>query len=310
MATALRKCFSAAFALWLIATLSFTFLYCLPGDPARMILGPHASNETISQFRSKAGLDQSLVVQYSRFIWRLGHLNLGNSFTFHQPVTELLRERGGSTLKLTAGATTFVLLFGFALPLTLELIRKPKLMWVCESVLTTAALAPPYVLAIGALLLVVGGLGWISVMFEPERLAAWVLPSAVLGTYPAALVFRLFSERLHEELRSAYVRRARALGLSHARVLFAEVLPNALPAALAALTNSLAFFVTGAFFVEIVFGIPGWGRLAQEALRNKDMSVLSGLCLAFGFAMLLLSAALDLIQREMDPRVAHTNAHF
>src|ERR1035441_4857565 len=117
MLTALRKSLSVVAALWLIATLSFLLLYTLPGDPARMILGPHASGEAIAQFRQNAGLDQPLASQYTRFLARLAHLDLGASFTFRQPVTNLLRERGGATLKLTIGATMFVLIFGFGLPL-------------------------------------------------------------------------------------------------------------------------------------------------------------------------------------------------
>lgn len=302
MAILFKRFVSAVFALWLVATLSFVLLFFLPGDPARMILGPHASSEAIKQFKYEAGLDQSLPVQYIRFIARLAHINLGQSFTFRQPVTELLRTRGGATLKLTIGATVSVLLVGFGLPIVFELVREKRLVRVCDHVLSMAALAPPYVLGIAVLLLFAGRLGWISVVFEPQRFTSWVLPSAVLGAYPTALVYRLFAGRLGEEMQAPYVRRARAFGLPHTRIVCSEALPNALPAALAALVNSLAYFVTGAFFVEAVFGIPGWGRLAQEALRNKDMAVLSGLCLAFAIAMLLLSAVLDLIQRQLDPR--------
>ncbi|MGH8759145.1 MAG: ABC transporter permease subunit [Burkholderiales bacterium] len=179
----------------------------------------------------------------------------------------------------------------------------------CDRTLAVLALAPPYVLAIAGLLVGAGWLGWISVVFDPSRFTAWLLPAAALGAYPAALVLRLFAGRLKEELAAPYACRARALGLSLPHVVLREVVPNALPAALAALANSLAYFATGAFFVEAVFGIPGLGRLAQEALRNKDMAVLAGLCLVFAIVVLLLSATLNALQRWLDPRVNRAEDH-
>jgi len=305
----LRRLVSFVFALWLILSLSFVLIYCLPGDPARIILGPLASAQSIAEFRNQAGLDDSLSVQYGHYMQRLLALDFGDSIAFRRPVNQMLKERGQATFLLSIGATAFMLAYGFILPLLLELLRYDGILRLFDRSIAVLALAPPYVLAIAGLLAGAGWLGWTNVIFDGSTVTAWILPSIALGAYPAALVFRLFSGRLADELKAAYTLNARALGMSQARIVLIEILPNALPAALAAVANSLAYFVTGAFFVEVVFGIPGWGRLTQEALRNKDVAILTGLCLAFAVIVLCLSATLDVIQRAIDPRVRKSNAH-
>ena len=304
-----RRAISVTFALWLITTISFLLIYCLPGDPARIILGPLASAESIAEFRAKAGLDQALTVQYSRYIQDLLFLDFGQSSALRRPVIELLQERGQATLLLAFGATIFVFVYSFILPLLLEFLRCNNSIRFFDHSVSVLALAPPYVLAITGLLIGAGWLNWTNVVFDNGQVTAWILPSIALGAYPTALVYRLFSGRLADELKSSYSLNARALGLSQFRIVFVEILPNALPAALAALANSLAYFVTGAFFVEVVFGIPGWGGLTQEALRNKDVAMLSGLCVAFAVIVLLLSVTLDAIQKKLDPRLKRAHAN-
>ena len=157
-------------------------------------------------------------------------------------------------------------------------------------------------LASAALFILAGWLGWFPVVFNAGGISSWVLPSLVLSAYPVALVLKIFADSLRAQLTLPYARRARAFGFPHAFIVWKEVLPNALPAAIAAVVNGLAYFVTGAFFVEVVFGLPGLGRLGQEALRQKDIALLTGVCLAFAAAMVVLSLVLDLLQQWLSPR--------
>jgi ABC-type dipeptide/oligopeptide/nickel transport system permease component len=119
----------------------------------------------------------------------------------------------------------------------------------------------------------------------------------------------LLNEQIARAMQSPYVTTARALGYGERDVLLRFALPNALTPAMAALANGLAFFVTGSFFVEVVFGIGGWGTLAYEAVRNKDIAVLVGVTIIFGAAICAVSALLQLTLLALDPRATTRDEH-
>ena len=223
-----------------------------------------------------------------------------------RPVRALLLERGKVTLKLTAVAAAIVVLFGFLFPIGLRLVRRRWLTTFYDAILQVGAVSPAYVLATVGLLIGGAWLGLIPIVFDASQPKNWLIPAAMLSAYPTAIVVQLFSSRLEQESNSVYARRARALGLPPAYIVIVEVVPNALPTALAALANSLTYFVTGSFFVESVFGIPGLGRLTQEALRNKDVNVLAGVCYLYSFIVLFLFVSLDFLQSKLDPRTRRT----
>jgi ABC-type dipeptide/oligopeptide/nickel transport system permease component len=256
----------------------------------------------VCAFRRTAGLDQPIATQYARFVTRAARLDLGDSLVQRRPVTSLLRERGYQTLTLLAVASALLVSFGIIVPVLLQLSKVSIVRESYAALWTLAAVAPPYVLSIVALLLVAVRLSLVPVTFEPARASAWILPAAVLAAYPIAVTIRLLNEQSAHALQSPYVTTARALGYPERDVLLRFALPNALTPAMAAIANGLAFFVTGSFFVEVVFGIGGWGTLAYEAVRNKDIAVLVGVTIIFGTAICLVSALLQLALLALDPR--------
>lgn len=288
--------------LWLIVTAAFVCAYALPGDPARMILGQRATPASIAAFRHATGLDESIGVQYARFVARAARLQLGDSLVQRRPVLSLLRERGSQTLALLLVATMMLATFGMIVPVLLQLIDRRGVREAYGALWTLVAVAPPYVLSIVALLLFAVRLALVPVTFDPDRATAWLLPAAVLAAYPIAVTIRLLNEQIDRARQSPYVTAARALGFAERDVLLKFAVPNALTPALAALANGLAFFVTGSFFVEVVFGISGWGTLAYEAVRNKDIAVLVGVTIVFGAGICLISAVLQLVLIALDPR--------
>jgi peptide/nickel transport system permease protein len=291
--------------LWLILTAAFLCAYGLPGDPARMILGQRATTASIAAFRHAAGLDESIAVQYGRFVQRALTLDLGDSLVQRRPVLSLLRERGHQTLTLLLVATVLLGLFGVIVPVLLRLVdgRALRTLRVAYAASwTLVAVAPPYVLSILALLLVAVRLALVPVTFDPTLASAWILPAAVLAAYPIAVTIRLLNAQIDRVLHAPYVMTARALGYAERDVLLRFVVPNALTPAMAALANGLAFFVTGSFFVEVVFGIGGWGTLAYEAVRNKDIAVLVGVSITFAAGICTISAVLQFVLLMLDPR--------
>jgi peptide/nickel transport system permease protein len=291
----------------LIVTTSFAVVYLLPGDPARMILGPRASSETVAQFRQQAGLDKGIASQYAKFVGRLAHLDLGDSLIYRRPVIDVLGERLDRTAALIGTAVAIMLFCAIAVPLLLRTIGLSLADEAVRCVWTGLAAAPPYVLALLTLTLFAGRLGVLPGVFEPDRWSCWFAAGLVLAVYPTALVSRLFASGLNAEMASDYALRAHAHGFSDASTLIREALVNALNAPLSAIANGLAYFFTGTFFVEVAFGIGGLGSLTYEAVRNKDVTVIAGVCLLFAVSISGLSLVLDIAHHAFVPRLRRSH---
>lgn len=291
----------------LIVTTSFAVVYLLPGDPARMILGPRASADTIAQFRLDAGLNDSVGRQYLAFIDRLARLDLGESLVYRRPVLDVLRERLGRTFTLISVALAVMLVFAIIAPL---LLRAGGLLWIDGLIRQSwigLAAAPPYVLALLTLTLFAGHLALLPAVFAPDRWRCWLAAGVVLAVYPTALVSRLFANALDVEMGSDYALRARAQGFHDTSILLREAVVNASSAPLSAIANGLAYFFTGTFFVEVAFGIGGLGSLTYDAVRNKDLTLIAGVCLFFAVAISVLSFVLDLAHHALVPRLRRSH---
>jgi len=291
----------------LILVVAFFVVYRLPGDPARMILGPRADAETVQRFRTQAGLDRPIWLQFGGFATRSLRLDFGDSLIQRRPVIQLIRERAGYTLKLVAYALAILVWFAILLPLALSSMGLHSADRVVRSLWGAAAAAPPYVLALITLVVMAGFLRWLPAVFEPDRFICWLFPSAVLAVYPTSLVSRLFANALERAMTSDYAVRARAQGFPDRVILLKEAVINAATAPVSALANGLAYFVTGTFFVEAAFGIGGLGTLTYDSIRNKDVTVLASICLLFAFVVSAVSAVLDLSQHLMDPRLRRSH---
>jgi len=291
----------------LIVTTSFAVIYLLPGDPARMILGPRASSDTIAQFRRDAGLDEGVGRQYLTFMGRLIRLDLGESLVHRRPVLDVLRERLDPTLRLIGVALGVMLFFAVIVPLLLRAGGLHRLDGFIRQIWIGLAAAPPYVLAVLTLTLFAGSLAVLPALFAPDQWRCWLAAGVVLAVYPTALVSRLFASALNLEMGSDYALRARAQGFQDASILFREALVNASSAPLSAIANSLAYFFAGTFFVEVAFGIGGLGSLTYDAVRNKDLTVIAGVCLLFAVVISLLSFALDLAHHALVPRLRRSH---
>lgn len=291
----------------LILMTSFFAIYRLPGDPARMILGPRASAQSVEQFRESIGLNDPVVEQFQHFVTRIATLDLGESLAYRRPVVTLLSERIGPTLHLIGYAFLTLLLFAVFLPIVLRVAGLGLVDNGLRALWTGFSVAPPYVLALLTLTLMAGFLRVLPAVFERDRLSCWIAASFVLAAYPTALASRLFHDALATALLSEYSTRARAQGFSDAAILLREALVNALTAPVSAIANGLAYFFTGTFFVEVAFGVGGIGSLTYEAIQSKDMTVLAGVCLLFAVVISALSAVLDLAQHLLNPRLRRSH---
>lgn len=303
-----RRLARLTIAIWLIVSFAFLLVYALPGDPARLILGQRASAETVEQFRSATGLNQPLAHQYARFIERSMQLDFGESLVQRRPVRDVIAERAQQTLILAFVAMMMVLVFAFVIPIINAIWLPTKASQGMSHVWGAFAAMPPYVLAVVLLMFFGAGLRWVPMLFNADRPLSWLLPALVLATYPISIVLKLFQQELALAPSHLYAVRARAYGFSPREILISEILPNILTPSLAAFANSLAFFVTGTFFVEVVFGITGLGGLTYESIRNKDLPLLVGLCVVFATAITLISVFLEMAITIINPHVRQHHA--
>ncbi len=311
-----------------VATLSFVVAQLLPGDPARVMLGPQASSEDVAHARRLYGLDQPLPVQYARY-WRrllhagppgrgdahascaaLGggvHLDLGYSFLYQRPVVDLLAARIPRSAELGLAAVLVQLAFGLGLGVLAAARRGTAWDDAATGVSLLGISAPTflvgfllqYLLAYKWRLLPLDGYGGTPV----DHLRSLVLPALTLGVFGSALYARLVRDELGGILAEDFVRTARAKGASPARVLVVHALRNALVpiATLAAL--ELGTLVGGAVVTERIFRWPGVGQMAVEALLNRDAPVVFGTVLFTSTAVVVATIAVDLLAGALDPRL-------
>jgi peptide/nickel transport system permease protein len=306
--TALSRLGWMGVSVWLIVTIAFSAISALPGDTARMVLGRQASVETVSAFRHNSGLDLPWWRQYLVFVGNILHLRLGDSLGLHRPVATVISERLQATLQLIGVAVALVLILSFLLPMLLRVAGLKRVLSVYTNAFLLLGITPPYVLGVVLVACFAGILKWMPAIFDPGRPFEWLLPGLVLAAYPVTLVLRLFDQQLEQATASPYALRARSYGLPRTVILVRELLPNALPVALAGLANGLAGFVTGTFFVEVTFGIPGLGWLTWQAIANRDIPLLAALCMLFAVAVTAVSALLDLARFGLDPRLRGQHA--
>jgi peptide/nickel transport system permease protein len=332
LARALRRLGWGLLVIVGVATLSFMVAQMLPGDPARMMLGPQASPADVAHVRALYGFDRPLPVQYARYWGRLVHrgptpidpkhdeahrscaaplpgvhLDLGFSFHQRKAVTELLLDRIPRSAELALAAVLVQLLVGLGLGLVAAARRGTAWDDAAIGVALVGISAPTfllglvlqYLLAYKLRVLPYDGFG----TTPGEHLRSLVLPALTLGLTGSALYARLLRDELGGILAQDYVRTARAKGASPLRVLFVHGLRNALVPVATFAALELGALVGGAVVTEKLFRWPGVGQLAVEALLNRDAPVIFGTVLFTSTAMVASTLALDLIYALLDPRM-------
>jgi peptide/nickel transport system permease protein len=329
---ALRRLGAALVILVGVATLSFVVAQLLPGDPARMMVGPQASADDVAHVRALYGLDEPMGVQYARYWKRLVHtgpapqgkkrdpahascadvalgvhLDLGFSFFYRKPVVDLLAARIPRSAELALAAVLAQLAIGLFLGVTAAVRRGTAWDDVAMGSTLIAMSAPTfliglllqYVLAYKAALVPLDGYG----ATPGEHLRSLILPALTLGLFGSALYARLVREELGVLLGEDFVRTARAKGASRARALVVHALRNALVPIVTVAALELGTLVGGAVVTERLFRWPGVGGLAVEALLNRDAPVIFGTVLFTSAAVVASTLLLDLATVLLDPRI-------
>ncbi|QJD16579.1 ABC transporter permease [Paracoccus sanguinis] len=298
----LRRLVQAALILLGVSLITFWLLYILPADPVRQIAGRSATPEVVENIRRQLGLDQPIWVQYGRYLWGLLHGDMGRSYLQRTDVASLIAARLPATLQLMVGAILAELVIGLTLGIVAALNRGRPLDTGLMVTSFVAVSAPQFVVALLLLYVFAVKLGWFPIGGY-GTLAHLVLPSVTLGIMGAGWYSRMMRSSMLDVMRADYIRTARAKGLSRPRVILRHALPNAILPIVAMIGMDIGIFMGGVVVVESVFGWPGIGQLAWQAIQRVDIPIIMGVTLTSAVAIVLGNLLADLIAPFIDPRI-------
>lgn len=313
MTVLLLRRFATLLLTLLAATLVvFVVLELLPGDPAAVILGTGAREDTLAALRAQLGLDRPPLERYLDWLWGLLQGRLGQSYTYGVPVAQLIAERAVVSLPLALLA--ILLSTAIAVPVgVLAAGRRGRLAdTLAMGVSQLGVAVPNFWLAMLLVLFFAVWLGWVPAGgfagweegFWPA-LRSLLLPALALALPQAAILARLTRSAVLECLAEDYVRTARAKGLGRSAAIWRHAVPNALIPVVTILGLQLSFLVAGTIIIENVFYLPGIGRLTFQAIAQRDLTVVRDLVVAIAGFVIIVNFIVDLLYLWLDPRLRH-----
>jgi len=298
----LRRLIQSVLILIGVSLITFVLLYLLPADPVRQIAGRSATAETVESIRRQLGLDQPFLVQYGRYLWSLVQGDFGRSYLQKTDVSVLLVSRLPATLLLMVAAIFCELALGLTLGVIAALYRGRPLDNSLMVGSFVAVSAPQFVVALLLLYVFSVKLRWLPIGGY-GTFAHLVLPAATLGILGSGWYARIMRSSMLDVLRADFIRTARAKGLGRARVVLGHALPNAILPIVAMVGLDIGIFMSGIVVVESVFGWPGIGQLAWQAIQRVDIPIIMGVTLVSAIAIVLGNLLADLIAPIIDPRI-------
>jgi peptide/nickel transport system permease protein len=289
-------------------TLAVFLVVHMSGDPAALYMGPEGTKEDYEILRTALGFHRPLPEQYGRFLLRAVQGDFGRSLRHRQPTLPLVLERFPATITLALAA--MALAAALALPLgVLAAVRRGSLVDSAAMVLALAGQCmPTFWLGILLILAFAVHLRWVPV-YGGEGVATLVLPAATLGAWAMARTARITRSSMLEVLNQEFLRTARAKGVGELAVVLRHALRNGAIPIVTALGLELGNLLGGAVITEAVFAYPGVGRLAVEAVINKDVPLIQAVVFAVAATLLLLNVVIDLAYCALDPRVRLGHQH-
>lgn len=290
-----------------VAAATFLLLHAIPGDPARQVLGLHASAAAIAALRHRWGLDSSLASQFGRYIGDVVTLKLGDSYVYGLPVTTIIAQRIGETAGLVAIATVIAVAITLPLAAIAASHRDRAADHAVRGVSVIGLGMPSFwlgivlieVFAVHLRLLPVGGSG--SGLLG--HLEALLLPSLTAALAIVPLLVRSLRVGMLDVLGADFVAAERANGLGELRVLVWHVARNALIPTLTLLGLNIAFLIGSTVIVENVFALNGLGSLLVSSISSRDFPMVQAITLVLAVSVVAINLATDLAAARLDPRI-------
>jgi peptide/nickel transport system permease protein len=288
-----------------VSILTFSILHLLPGDPVLVMLGETGGTpERVAELRERLGLNDSILVQYGRFLGNVLRGDLGRSVRSNRPVLDEIGQQALSTLQLTFTGLGLAILLGVSLGVLAARHQSSWLDKLCLVLSLVGVSMPSFWLGMLLIFLFSLNLGWLPATGQggPERL---VLPALTLAVQAMAVIALLTRSNMREVLNQEYITTGRAKGLSDQTLLLRHALKNALIPVVTIVGLQFGALLGGAVVIENVFARQGMGRLAVEAILNRDFPVVQGVVLVAATIYVLINLLVDISYAVLDPRIRY-----
>lgn len=306
-----KRLISSIITLFLITFISFIFVALLPGEPAELLLGEFATPEKVAKINSQWGLDKPIILRYFMWLKNILQGDFGKSILSQKPTLGLIKNAWPVSFQLCLMAMIFSCLTGIPAGIFI-VILKPKSQRFLMSITLIAQSIPSFVT--GLLLIIIISInlkllpssGYVSFFENPlKNLQAMLLPSISLGLVVSAFLARFTRGCILDILQENYIRTARSKGLKEYVILLKHSFRPALIPIVSLLGTQIVWFLGGAIIQEIVFVLPGMGRLIVRSVMNRDYSVIQGIILIMAATAALANLAVDLLYGFLDPRIRY-----
>ena len=283
--------------------LVFTMNYISPGDPARMLAGDNASEETVEQIREEFGLNKSFIERFFDYTKRLVfHADLGTSYKTKRSVSSEIFDR----LPTTIGLAMTSLLVGMLIALPIGVVSAIKQNTYLDNSLMVIALVgvsmPAFWEALMLIIIFAIKLKWLP-SFGFSSFKHWILPAFTIGTGAAGALARITRSSMLEVIRQDFIRTARAKGQSERKVIWDHALKNSMIPIITAAGIQLGYMLGGAVLTETVFAIPGIGLFMVQAIKARDYPAVQGGVVILAILFCAMNLVVDIIYAYVDPRI-------
>ncbi|UED75757.1 nickel ABC transporter permease [Brevibacillus sp. DP1.3A] len=300
-----KRLLSGIIVLFGLSVFTFLLIHLIPGDPVRIMLGQRATVEQIESLRGELGLNKPLVVQYLDYASGVLKGDLGTSLKTGRPVSTEIADRFPATAKMAVGSLVVAVVIGIGLGVLAAKYKDTPIDGAIMTFSTFGMSIPGFWLGLLVILVFSVHLGWFPIA-GGTGLKDMVLPAFTLGTLMATALSRLTRAGMVEVLSNDYIRTARAKGMNERIVLLRHAFRNVMIPIVAVIGLELAGLLGGAVIVEQVFGWPGVGTLAIQAISSRDFPMIQGTTLFIGAVYVLVVILIDVLYALLDPRIDYS----
>ncbi|QDS37575.1 nickel ABC transporter permease [Brevibacillus brevis] len=300
-----KRLLSGIIVLFGLSVFTFLLIHLIPGDPVRIMLGQRATVEQIESLRGELGLNKPLVVQYFDYASGVLKGDLGTSLKTGRPVSTEIADRFPATAKMAVASLVVAVVIGIGLGVLAAKYKDTPIDGAIMTFSTFGMSIPGFWLGLLVILVFSVHLGWFPIA-GGTGLKDMVLPAFTLGTLMATALSRLTRAGMVEVLSNDYIRTARAKGMDERIVLLRHAFRNVMIPIVAVIGLELAGLLGGTVIVEQVFGWPGVGTLAIQAISSRDFPMIQGTTLFIGAVYVLVVILIDVLYALLDPRIDYT----
>ncbi len=319
--------------LWMISSLVFIFLRIAPGDPVDAILGTRANEVARETLRIKLGLDKPLINQYLEYLNNLIHGNLGISLNTQEPVKVIISKALPASIELAIFAILIASLIGYFIGFLGAIKPESKIDFFGRIFGIGTYALPPFWAAMLIQIIFAVLLGWLPIggrfppgMSQPHSFTGFlildsilnknidvffsslkylILPSVTLGILLSGIFSRSLRLNLEEIFKKDYIEAAKSRGINESRILVKHALPNTMLPILTITGLTVSSLIGGALLIEITFSWPGIALAIQEAINQRDYTVVQGIVITISSLVVMISVGIDIAIAYIDPRVSY-----